>query len=139
LSFKSTEDINKKMIRLKILVNAQKKIAIWASSHFVNLAMFNTLLVILVLLHSAKYFNPFWTISINVIVLVSLIASVFLLGARSRSLFIVSLLFWFFAGGIRILGINVWAERISIYTFQSFFIGVLLFFIEAVNIFSKKE
>ena len=127
------------MIRLKILVNVQKKIAVWASSHFVNLAMFNTLLVILVLLHSAKYFDPFWTISINVIVLISLIASVFLLGARSRSLFIISLLFWFFAGGIRILGINVWAERISIYTFQSFFIGVLLFFIEMLNIFSKKK
>ena len=118
------------MIRLKILVNAQKKLATWASSRFVNLAIFNTLLVILVLLHSAKYFDPFWIISINVIVFISLVASVFLLGARSRSLFFVSLLFWIFAGGMRILGINVWAERISIYTFQSFFIGVLLLFVE---------
>ena len=118
------------MIRLKILLNFRKKLATWVSSHYVNLAIFNTLLVILVLLHSAKYFDPFWLISINTIVFISLITSVFLLGARSRSLFIVSLLFWILAGGMRILGINVWAERISIYMFQSFLIGVLLLLAE---------
>ncbi len=120
------------MLRSKILANLRKKTAVWVSSHYLNLAIFNALVVILVLLHSAKYFDPFWIISINVIVLISLITSVFLLGARSRSLLAVSLLFWIFAGGMRILGINVWAERISIYMFQSFLIGVLLLFYEAI-------
>ena len=125
------------MLHSKFLANLQKKMAVWVSSHYLNLAIFNTLLVILMLLHSAKYFDPFWTISINVIVFISLINSVFLLGARSRSLFVVSLLFWIFAGIMRILGINVWAERITIYVFESFFIGVLLFLLE--NIYDKKK
>ncbi len=123
------------MLHSKILVNLQKKAAVWVSSHYINLAIFNTLLIILVLLHSAKYFDPFWIISINVIVFISLIASVILLGAGSRSLFVVSLLLWIFAGGMRILGINVWAERISIYTFQSFLIGVTLLFGERLRRF----
>jgi len=118
------------------LINLRKNVAVWVSSHYMNLAIFNTLLVILVLLHSAKYFDPFWAISINVIVFISLITSVILLGAGSRSLFVVSLLFWIFAGGMRILGINIWAERISIYTFQSFLIGVLLLFIEDIVIYT---
>jgi len=118
------------MIRLKVLLNFRKKLASWVSSHYLNMAIFNTFLVILVLLHSAKYFDPFWMISINVIIFISLLTSVFLLGARSRALFIFSLLFWILAGGMGILGINVWAERISIYMFQAFFIGVLLLIIE---------
>jgi len=118
------------MIRLKVLLNFRKKLAAWVSSHYLNMAIFNTFLVILVLLHSAKYFDPFWMISINVIIFISLLTSVFLLGARSRALFIFSLLFWILAGGMGILGINVWAERISIYMFQAFFIGVLLLIIE---------
>ena len=124
------------MLHSRRLINLRKKVAVWVSSHYINLAIFNTLLVILVLLHSAKYFEPFWAISINIIVFISLITSVILLGAGSRSLFVVSLLFWIFAGGMRILGINVWAERISIYTFQSFLIGVLLLFIEDIVIYT---
>ena len=127
------------MIHLKILLNFRKKLTAWVSSHYVNLAVFNTLLVILVLLHSAKYFDPFWLISINTIVFVSLIASVFLLGARSRSLFIVSLLFWILAGGMRILGINVWAERISVYVFESLLLAVLLLFIECLVVYTRKK
>jgi len=127
------------MLHLKSLANLRKKTTIWVSSHYLNLAIFNTLLVILVLLHSAKYFDPFWIISINVIVFISLVTSVFLLGARSRSLFVVSLLFWILAGGMRILGINVWAERISVYVFESLLLAVLLLFIECLVVYTRKK
>lgn len=125
------------MLRLKFLANLRKKTAVWVSSHYLNLAIFNTLLVILVLLHSAKYFDPFWVISINVIVFISLITSIILLGAGSRALLAVSLLFWIFAGGMRILGINVWAERVAIYVFQAFLLGVLLLFVENLKVYTS--
>ncbi len=127
---------NKTFYRQKF-TDFQKKVAVWVSSHYANLAIFNALMVILVLLHSAKYFDPFWLITINVIIFAALIASVFLLGAGSKTLFIIALAFWMFAGMMRILGINVWAERITIYVFESFFIGVLLFLFE--NIYGKKK
>jgi hypothetical protein len=121
------------MSHCKIVKDFQEKTKVWVSSHYLNLAIFNALTIILVLLYSAKYFDPFWTISINVIIFILLIASIFLLGAESRSLFIISLLFCLFAGGIKVLGVNIWAERISIYMFQSFFLGVLLLFREEIK------
>ena len=127
------------MIHATILKSYQKKMTAWASSHYLNLAVFNVLIVILVLLHSAKYFDPYWMISINAIVFLTLAASVFLLGARSKIMFLASLGFWIFAGIMRILRVEVWAERISIYVFESFVFAVLLFFIETVNIFPKKK
>ena len=114
------------MTQFKIFGKFQKKAAAWASSHYINLAVFNVILVILVLLHSAEYFDPYWLISINIIVFASLVFSVFILGAGSRILFLISLLFFISAGGMKILGVNIWAERIGIYCFQSFFIGVFL-------------
>ncbi|MFH1407563.1 MAG: hypothetical protein ABIG91_00795 [Patescibacteria group bacterium] len=127
------------MMRLKILVNFRKKINTWVSSHYINLAFFNTLMVILVFLHSAKYFDPFWTVTINVIFFILLIASIFLLGAGSRTFFLISLFFWLFAGFMKILGITVWAERITIYVFESFLIGVLLLFVENLKVYTSLD
>ena len=126
---------NKTFYRQKF-TDFQKKVAVWVSSHYANLAIFNALMVILVLLHSAKYFDPFWLITINVIIFISLITSVFLLGARSKALFIISLIFWIFAGIMRILGINVWAERITVYMFESFLLGFLLLFVESFTAYN---
>lgn len=126
------------MIRAAFLHNYQKKMTVWASSHYLNLAIFNILIMVLVLLHSANYFNPFWIISINVIVFLALVIAVLLLGARNRVLFLTSLGFWIFAGIIRVLRVEVWAERISIYAFESFVFAVLLFFMESMFNRQKK-
>ena len=107
-----------------------KSFSKWASSHYINLAIYNALIVLLVLLHSAKYFDPYWLISINIIIFIALIASVFLLGANSRVMFLVCLVFWLAAGLMRILNVEVWAERLTIYVFNSFFLGVVLLFFE---------
>lgn len=127
------------MIGATVIKNYKKKMTTWALSHYLNLAVFNVLVVILVLLHSAKYFDPYWMISINVIVFLMLAASVFLLGARSKVMFSASFGFWIFAGIMRILKVEVWAERISIYVFESFVFALLLFFIEEVIISSKRK
>lgn len=126
----------------RYLTELKKNLAIWVSGHYINLAIFNVLIVILVLLHSAKYFDPFWTITVNVVVFVSLIASVLLLGVGSRMMFLISLLFLLFAGFMKVVGISVWAERIAVYMFESFSLAFLLLFIEsftAYNDASRKK
>lgn len=118
----------------RYFIELKKNLSFWVSKHYVNLAVFNVLIVILVLLHSAKYFDPFWTITVNVVVFVSLVASILLLGAGSRVMFLISLLFLLFAGFMKVVGIVVWAERITVYMFESFLLGFLLLFIESFTI-----
>ena len=110
--------------------NINIRIERWVKNHYLNLAIYNIFLILLVLLHSAQYFDPFWLISINVIVLLALIVSIFLLGAKSRVFFIVALLFWFFAAFLKFVKIDVWAERPTIYAFEALVIGVITFFLE---------
>jgi hypothetical protein len=120
------------MSYLPSIENYQRKITVWTRTHYLNLAVYNTLIVILVLLYSAKYFDPYWTISINVIVFFALIASVFLLGTKSRTVFLFSLGFWVIAGVMKILKVEVWAERIGFYVYESLFLGTFLFIIEVI-------
>lgn len=126
------------MTHFKTITSFRKKMDAWGSSHYLNLAIFNTLAVILVLLHSAKYFDPFWVITINVLVFILLIASVLLLGAGSRILFLASLFFLLVSSFMKILGVGVWAERIATYMYQAFFLGILLSFVE-ITISNKKD
>lgn len=103
-----------------------EKIKTWVADHYFNLIIFHGLVLLLFLLRSAGYFNPFLPISVNFIVLTSLVLSVFILGARSRAIFIIALAFWLFAGLIRIMQIEVWAERTAIYAYESLVLGVIL-------------
>lgn len=121
------------MIHNVIYRRYQRQMTGWASKHYLNLAVFNVVIIILVLLHSARYFYPYWLISNNVIIFISLVLSVLLLGARSKFMFVFSLAFWVFAGLMKIFKIDVWAERIGIYFFESIFLGIILL------IFEKRE
>lgn len=114
----------------------KKNLSAWITKRYVNLAIFNSLVVILVLLHSAKYFDPFWTITVNVVIFISLIASVLLLGVGSRTMFLISLLFLLFAGFMKVVGISVWAERIAVYMLESFLLGFLLLFTESFTAYN---
>lgn len=111
----------------------------WSSSHFMGLAVFNLVLIFLFLLYSAGYFRPFVPISINLIVLVGFILSIFLLGARSRVMFIISLFFFLFAGFLKIAGVDPWAERTAIYTYQSFVVGIVLLIIQNTGIMKENK
>ncbi len=120
----------------RYLTELKKNLSLWISKRYVNLAVFNGLVVILVLLRSAEYFDPFWRITVNVVIFVSLVASILLLGVGSRAMFSISLLFFLFAGFMKIIKISVWAERITVYMFESFLLGFLLLFIESFTTYN---
>ncbi len=108
----------------------ENKIKNWLLDYNYKLIIFNIIIVFLFLLRSAGYFQPYFTISINFIVIFGLVLSVFLLNANSRVVFVVVLVFWVFAGLLQLLRINVWADRTGIYAYESLVFGVLLFLFE---------
>ncbi len=115
----------------------REKLQNWVELHYFQLALFNVVLVILLLLRSAGYFEPYFGITINSIFLIALILSIFILGTRSRGAFAVALTFWLFAAVLKLAKIDVWAERNAIYSFQALVIGVILLFWE--SLFDKKR
>lgn len=114
-----------------MITGIKNKIHKWGEKYLFNMLILNTLLVFMVLMRSADYFLPFFGISVNFIVFVLLVLSIFLLKFNSRSMFFISLLFWLFACLIKILKIDIWAERTAIYTFQAFIVGLVLLIIES--------
>lgn len=98
----------------------------WAKDHFLQIFIFNIILMLLFLLRSVGYFYPYIPLSVNFIVVFALILSIFLLNANSSALFIVALLFWILASFLRIVAVEVWAERTALYCFQSLVIGLVL-------------
>lgn len=106
----------------------------WSIEHDFQLALFNISIVLLVLLRSAGYFEPFFPITINLIVLTAFVLSIILLNAKSNFLFILSLTFWVFAGFLKVVGIDVWSERTVVYAFESFSVGMILLIIETSNL-----
>lgn len=108
----------------------------WVNHHYFQLALFNIFIVILSLLRSAGYFEPFFLITINLIVLISLVMMITLLKINSKFLFFLASLFWAFAGVLQLLQVSVWAERTVIYSFEAVFIGMIQLIIEVI---SKKD
>lgn len=117
----------------------RRKLQSWVELHYFQLALFNVVLVVLLLLRSAGYFEPFFGITINSIFLIALVLSIFLLGTRSRGAFAVALIFWLFATLLKLVKIDVWAERNAIYSFQSLVVGVLLLVWESLFDKTKKR
>jgi len=108
----------------------QKRMEIWSRNHIGDLALYNLIIIVLVLLHSAGYFHPFFPITINIISLIALVGAIILLGARTNLLFTLSAFFLIFAGLMLILNVRIWADRTMIYMFQSLVLGILLLFLE---------
>ncbi len=108
----------------------EDKLKKWVVENNFRLIIFNMILVFLFLLRSAGYFQPYFFISVNFIVIFGLVLSYFLIGTDSKIVFLVTLVFWIFAGMLQILHIDVWAERTGIYAFESLVFGVLLFLFE---------
>ncbi len=104
----------------------------WVSIHYFQLAIFNIILIILTLLRSAGYFEPFFPITINMIVFISLMMMIFLLKMGSRFLFTLALIFWIFAEIFQLLQILVWSERAAIYAFDAISIGIVQVIFETI-------
>lgn len=121
----------------KYITERQKLVLDWVQHHYLKLAIFNALVMFMILLRSAGYFDPYLPISVNMIVLATLVLSVLLLDARSRSLFVVSLVFWLFALFLKLVKIDVWAERTSIYVYQAIFLATILLLGEIAGIIKK--
>lgn len=123
-----------KLSYYRIILN---RMDIWSKDHLIGLFVFNLLIILLLLLRSGGYFLPYFVISINTVVFIALMGSIVLLGAHSGAIFLIGLFFWIFAFLLRILGVEVWAERTSIYTYQTLLLGVLLIILE--NIIQKRD
>lgn len=115
----------------------KNKIDFWANSHHLQLVVFNLVIILFFLLRSAGYFQPFYTLSVNFIILLGLVISIPLLNFGSRAMFIISIVFLLFTGLLKLLAIDVWAERSAIYVYQPLVIGLLLLIYEEIG-FSNK-
>ncbi len=113
--------------------NIEKSVNI-SSNRF---TLFTLIIVFLFLLRSAGYFQPYFPVGVNFIMIVALILGVVILGFRSNVIFLVTLVFWVFAGMIKLLRIEVWAERTGLYAFESLIVGVVLFLYETVRFWKK--
>lgn len=104
----------------------------WVEQKYFQLAILNVFLLSLVLLKSAGYFEPYFPITINVIVILGVLASIFLLKISSSFVFVTSLVFWVLTALFRILYIIPWAERTALYSFEAFAIGMAYLILEAI-------
>lgn len=110
----------------------------WILAHQFGLIIFNLFILFLFLLRSAGYFHPFFVITVNFVVISGLISSIFLLESRSKAFFVAALIFWIFAGSLRVIKINIWAERTAIYAYQALIVGAILLTIETAR-FGRKH
>lgn len=117
----------------RLITGRMRKINEWVVSHYFQIALFNIFLILIFLLRSAGYFHPYLIISVNFIVLISLVMTVVLFGWRSREMFLIAILFWLFALFLKLVKIEIWAERTSIYVYQALVIGVGILIIEGLR------
>lgn len=107
----------------------ERSIRVWVGKNLVGIFIFNLTVVVMVLLNTAQYFKPFFYLGINSIFFLSLILAVALLRARTKAMFIISIIFLLFAAFLKVVKIDVWADRASIYFYQAFLIGLVLLLI----------
>lgn len=97
-----------------------------------NLIIFTLFIVFLFLLRSAGYFQPYFPISVNFIIMIAIILGFFILRLKSRIIFLITLIFWIFAGLLKLVHIDIWSERTGIYVYESFFLAVLFSIFEVI-------
>ena len=122
----------KKRVRdsLKKFNKFRKKADLYTRDNLTGLFILNLIVLLMVLLNTADYFKPFFFLSINMIVFITLILSIFLLKVSSRVMILISILFWIFAAFLKSIRIDVWAERVGVYGFQSLLLGIILSFLK---------
>lgn len=115
----------------------------WVLERIAVFFVYNVLMMLLVLMHSVGYFNPYFVISVNVIVMLAIVFAVILLRVTSKFVFACTIFFWLVASFFQLNHIDIWAERAGIYTYESLIVGVVVLFLEVIgnNIknYSKRE
>jgi hypothetical protein len=94
--------------------------------------IFTLFVMLLVLLHSAGYFDPFLLLTINIIFFLSMLLAIPFLKLGSKIYFFVGILFSLLAMMFKFFSIDVWAERTGIYLFQALVVGAILLFKESI-------
>lgn len=110
-----------------------KKFREWADKHLAGLFVFNLLVLLLIMLQSIGYFDPFLKITATLIIVIAMVLSIFLLGVRANGIIILTLLFWSIGFIFKIFKIDIWAERLGIYTFYSLLLLLPMFIIELIR------
>lgn len=113
-------------------VTKRNQLSMWATNNVLGIFIFNLVLMLLVLLYNAGYFAPFFPLTINIIVMACFMLSYLLFKSSSRVLFVFALSFWLLAAFFRTLGINIWAERTALYSFEAFVIGFVILVFEVL-------
>lgn len=116
---------------LNINLDATKlKLRRWGSENFLGILSLNVLLMMLILLRSAGYFEPFLSLSINLIVLVVLLMSKILLKITSQHVIVIALAFIMLAAVLKLFVVDIWAERSMIYSFEALSFAIILMLFE---------
>lgn len=114
-----------------------KEISNWFIGKQKEVMIFNLCVLALSVLHTAGYFHPYFVISINIVVLASFVLAILVLGVGSRTMFVISLAFLFITLFFKLVQVHVWAERMSIYVFESLTLATIVLFVETIG--KKKE
>lgn len=105
-------------------------ITTWSKKNIARLFIYQMTLMLLVVLHSLGYFHPFFIISAHFIISVALILSVLLLRTRSIHIAFFAATFWLGASFFQASRVTVWAERMSMYAYETFLLCIVLYILE---------
>lgn len=107
--------------------NFKKKIDAWAHNNISGILIFNCLLMLLVLLNTAGYFHPFLPLSISLIFFIALVSSAVFIKLGSKAMFVIALSFCVLAAFLKIVKVDIWAERTGVYVFEALIVGLVLY------------
>ncbi len=105
----------------------------WGISRMTQLAIFNVVLVFLVLMRSVGYFQPFFLLTVNMIIVFQLILGVIILKLSSKVVFVIALFFWVISFLLKLSPASFWAERSAVYSFEALVIALFLLIFESFN------
>lgn len=123
----------------QIRSDQNRKLHNWAQERIVGIFIFTLILVLLLLLYSAGYFAPYLPLTINLVVLISIVLSIVLLQLNSKFIFSLVIFFWLLAALFMVLNIVVWAERASIYAYETLVVGLILYLLEARHVLTQNH
>lgn len=111
----------------------KKKHEKWLRDRFLSIVITNVILMVLLLLSTTGYFHPFFPLTINSVFLTGFLLAAFLVRVPSWFLFLATLPFWLLAGFFKLVGIGVWAERSTIYSFWALMVGMAVLLMETIR------
>lgn len=123
----------------RLLKKCKKDTEKWAYSNFFSIFIINLILLILFLLHSAGYFDPYFPITVNFVIIVGIFVATILLNLNIQILIVMAGAFWLFAGLLYLLRVNIWAYRTTLYVFQIFVLMIVLLLYQSLRSHKAKK